>query len=255
MFEVSLIAAFVAGLITFLAPCTLPLVPGYLGFISGIPAADLNDPQKSQKLKWKVLGNGVFFILGFSAIFILLGTLIGFLGSTLAQYQIWLNRIGGLLIILFGLFMLDAIKIPFLQIEHRIKVPTFLKRGKPTSSFVLGAAFGTGWTPCVGPVLGAILTLSATLEGVLQGTFLLSVFSAGLAVPFLVIALGIGSAAQYIERFSRYLRAISAIGGLFLIFLGILLLFGKLGLLLTWGFQILNFLGLGEFEKLLLDYL
>jgi len=255
MLEISLIAAFVAGLITFLAPCTLPLVPGYLGFISGVSSADLNDPEKSRKLKWKIFTNGVFFILGFSIIFILLGTLIGLLGATLAQYQVWLNRIGGLLIILFGLFMLDVIKIPFLQIEHRLKMPTFLKRGRPTSSFVLGTAFGVGWTPCVGPILGAILTLSATLEGALQGAFLLSVFSAGLAVPFLVIALGIGSAAQYIEKFSKYLRAISVIGGLFLIFLGTLLLLGKFGLLLAWSFQVLEFFGLGAFEEFLLDYL
>jgi len=255
MLEVSFIAAFIAGLITFLAPCTLPLVPGYLGFISGVSSKDLHDPQKAQKLKWKVFFNGVFFILGFSMVFILLGTLIGLLGATLIQYQIWLNRIGGILIVLFGLFMLDAIKIPALQIEHRIKVPVFLQRGKFSSSLILGASFGTGWTPCVGPILGAILTLSATVKGALEGALLLSVFSAGLAVPFLVIALSIGSAAEYIERFSKYLRIISVIGGLFLIFLGILIFLGKLGILLTLGFKILNFFGLGAFEEFLFDYL
>ena len=258
MIEISLIAAFIAGLITFLAPCTLPLVPGYLGFISGVPAADFNNPEKVKKLRWKIFKNGFFFILGFSAIFIILGTIIGFLGSALAQYQVWLNRIGGLFIIFFGFFMLDVIKIPFLQATHNIRLPAFLKtfeRGKPTSSFILGSAFGVGWTPCVGPVLGAILALAASSTTTLQGTLLLTVFSAGLAVPFLVIALGVGSAAQYIEKFSKYLHVVSIIGGLFLIFLGVLLFLGKFSLLLSWSFQIMRFFGLDIYEERLLDFL
>ena len=258
MLEVSLIAAFIAGLITFLAPCTLPLVPGYLGFISGVSSKDLNNPEIARRLKWRIFLNGVFFTLGFSLVFILLGTLIGLLGAQLTVYQVWLNRIGGLFIMFFGLFLLDFIKIPFLQTEHRLKhlkLPSFIKKGKPTSSFILGSAFATGWTPCVGPVLGAMLTLSATLDGVLQGTLLLAVFSLGLAIPFWVIALGIGSAAQYIEKAAPYLRAISIIGGIFLILLGILLFLGKLGLLLSWGFQIMSFLGLDIYEERLLDFL
>lgn len=255
MLEISLFAAFIAGLITFLAPCTLPLVPGYLGFISGVPSAELNDPEKAKKIRWKIFWNGFFFILGFSAVFIILGTLIGFLGSALAQYQIWLNRIGGILIILFGLFMLNVIKIPFLQAEHQLRAPSFLERGKSSSSFILGSAFGIGWTPCVGPVLGAILALAASSATALQGALLLSVFSAGLAVPFLMIALGVGSAAQYIEKFSRYLRWVSIIGGLFLIFLGILLFRGKLGLLVSWGFQLMRFFGIDAYEERLLEFL
>lgn len=255
MIEVSLFAAFIAGLITFLAPCTLPLVPGYLGFVSGLPPEDLNDPAKRNSIRWKVFINGFFFVLGFSLIFIILGTLIGLLGSALAGYQIWLNRLGGILIVVFGFFMLDVIKIPILQFDHKLKIPSFVKRGKPTSSFMLGTAFGAGWTPCVGPILGAILTLSATVGGVLEGALLLTVFSAGLSIPFLVIALGIGSAAQYIEKWSKYLKVISIFGGVFLIFLGTLLFLGKLSLLLSWGFQILNFIGLGGFEERLIEFL
>lgn len=258
MIEVSIIAAFIAGLVTFLAPCTLPLVPGYLAFISGVPATELADPMRARKVRWKIFWNGVFFTIGFSVIFIIFGTFIGILGGALAKYQIWLNRIGGGLIILFGLMMLDVLKIPFLQTEHRffrIGLPSFIKRGKPTSSFVLGSAFGVGWTPCVGPVLGAILTLAATVEGATQGAFLLAIFSTGLAVPFLIIALGVGQATRYIERYSSYLRVTSIIGGLFLVFLGILLALGKLSLLLAWGFQFLEFIGLGSLEDLFLDYL
>lgn len=255
MIEVSFFAAFIAGLITFLAPCTLPLVPGYLGFISGIPLKDLEDPAMARKVRWKIFLNGFFFTLGFGAIFVILGTAIGLLGGALAQYQIWLNRIGGVLIILFGLFMLDVIKIPILQIEHKLRLPSFIRRGNPTSSFIMGTAFGTGWTPCVGPILGAILTLSATLDGALQGALLLSVFSVGLAIPFWIIALGIGEAAHYIEKFTKYLRIISVVGGLFLIFLGILLFIGKLGLLISWGFQLMSFFGFEQFEEFLFDYL
>ncbi|MBI2048151.1 MAG: sulfite exporter TauE/SafE family protein [Parcubacteria group bacterium] len=255
MLEVSLFAAFIAGLITFLAPCTLPLVPGYLGFVSGVPLKDLEDPAKARHVRSKIFLNGFFFTVGFSAIFIILGTAIGLLGGALAQYQVWLNRIGGILIVLFGLFMLDVIKIPALQFEHRLKLPQFIRRGNPTSSFIMGAAFGTGWTPCVGPVLGAILTLSATVDGALQGALLLSVFSLGLAIPFWIIALGIGSATLYIQKFINYLRVISVIGGLFLIFLGVLLFIGKLGLLISWGFQIMSLFGLDAYEERLLEFL
>jgi len=255
MMEITLIAAFIAGLITFLAPCTLPLVPGYLGFISGVSSEELKDPKKAKKVRWKIFFNGFFFVLGFSIIFILLGTLIGFLGSTLAQYQVWLNRIGGIFIIFFGFLLLNVVKIPFLQLDKHIKVPMALKRGKPTSSLILGTAFGIGWTPCVGPVLGAILALATASGTALQGTYLLSVFSAGLAVPFLVIALGIGSAAQYIEKFSKYLKAVSFIGGLFLILLGVLLFMGRFVLILSWGFQIMRFFGFDAYEERLLELL
>lgn len=255
MIEVSLFAAFIAGLITFLAPCTLPLVPGYLGFISGVSSQDLRDPEKAGRLRWKIFFNGFFFILGFSAVFIILGTLIGFIGSALAEYQVWLNRIGGIFIILFGLFMLNVIKIPFLQAEHQLRISSIFERGKSLNSFILGSAFSIGWTPCVGPILGAVLALAASSATALQGALLLSVFSAGLAVPFLVIALGIGSAAQYIEQFSKYLRVVSIIGGVLLIFLGILLFIGKFGLLVSWGFQLMRFFGIDAYEESLLKFL
>ncbi|MBI4159990.1 sulfite exporter TauE/SafE family protein [Candidatus Wolfebacteria bacterium] len=250
-----IIPAFIAGLITFLAPCTLPLVPGYLGFISGVSSQDLSDPEKVKKLRWKIFSNGTFFILGFSVIFIVLGTLIGLLGSTLAPYQIWLNRIGGAFIVFFGLLLLNVIKLPFLHLDRRIKIPAWLERGKPTSSLVIGLSFGAGWTPCVGPVLGAILALASTSGTVLQSTLLLSVFSLGLAVPFLAVALGIGSATQYIQKFSKYLNAISFIGGLFLIFLGVMLFIGRLSLLLSWGFQVMRFFGIDAYEEVLLRFL
>lgn len=247
-----IIPAFFAGILTFLAPCTLPLVPGYLGFISGSSVEDLGDPEKSKKARWKIFLNGVFFMLGFSAVFVLLGTLVGFIGATLlAPYRVWLGRIGGVFVIIFGLFMLNVLKIPFLMREKQIQVPSFFKRGKSTNSFILGSAFAFGWTPCVGPILGSVLLLASTSATALQGGLLLAVFSAGLAVPFLLIAVGIGSASRYIQNISKYLNVVSIIGGVFLIFLGTLLVTGNIGLLISYGYQIFQFV---HYERLL-DYL
>jgi cytochrome c-type biogenesis protein len=183
-----IIPAFIAGILTFLAPCTFPLVPGYLGFISGVSAQDLQDPLKSKSARRKIFLNGLLFVVGFSFIFILLGSLFGLGGSALAQYRIWLSRIGGIFVILFGLFMIGVLRLPFLNVEKNIGAIMALKPGNPASSLIFGATFAFGWTPCVGPILGSILTLAAASATVSQGAFLLSVFSLGLAVPFLIIA-------------------------------------------------------------------
>ncbi len=246
------IPAFIAGILTFLAPCTLPLVPAYLGFISGASLEDLRDPAKSKKTRWKIFLNGVFFMLGFGAVFVALGILIGFIGaSVLAPYRIWLARIGGIFVIIFGLYMLNVFKIPFLSREFRIGTPTVFERGKPVNSFILGSAFAFGWTPCVGPILGSVLLLASTSTTAFQGGLLLAIFSAGLAVPFLAIAGGVGSASQRIKKFSKYLNWVSVIGGIFLIILGLLLLTDNMNLLISYGYRIFRFI---EYERLL-DYL
>lgn len=246
-----IISAFIAGILTFLAPCTLPLVPGYLGFISGTSLEDLKDPEKSKKARWKIFLNGLFFMIGFSAVFIFFGTLAGFLGQALVPYRLWLARIGGIFVIIFGLFMLNILKIPFLMGEKQFKTPPIFARGKPVNSMILGSAFAFGWTPCVGPILGSILLLASTTTTALQGALMLSVFSLGLAIPFLLIAIGIGHASQYIGKISRYLNVISIIGGIFLIFLGVLLLTNKMILLISWGYWFFQFI---NYDRLL-DYL
>jgi len=246
-----IIPAFIAGLLTFLAPCTLPLVPGYLGFISGVSLEDLKDPTKTKRVRLKIFLNGLFFVIGFSAVFIVLGTLAGLGGQALFAYRIWLSRIGGVFVIIFGLFMLNVLKIPFLNKATQIKIPAFFQRGKTLNSLLLGSAFGLGWTPCVGPILGAILTLAAAGGTVGQGTLLLSVFSLGLAIPFLVIALGIGSASAYLNKISKYLNIVSVIGGLFLIFLGILLLTDQFNIWTGYFYQLFDFI---NYDRLL-DYL
>ena len=246
-----IIPAFIAGLLTFLAPCTLPMVPAYIGFISGVSSEELENPETARAARRKMFLNGIFFIIGFAIIFIIFGTLAGLLGQGLASYRLWLTRIGGIFVILFGLFMMGAFKLSFLTKERRIKTPSFLTMGKPTSSLAIGSAFGLGWTPCVGPVLGSILLLASTSSTALQGGFLLAIFSAGLAVPFVLVALGYGKATQYIKRISGYLKWIQIIGGIFLVLLGILLFTDRFGLLIQYGYEIFQFI---EYDRLL-DYL
>ncbi len=244
-----IIPAFIAGILTFLAPCTLPLVPGYLGFISGASLEDLNDPAKATKARWNIFGNGVFFMAGFSTVFIILGTLVGFISaSLLVPYRLWLGRIGGIFVILFGLFMLNVLNIPFLAREKRLMAPALFKRGNPINSFILGTAFAFGWTPCVGPILGSVLFLASTAATAASGALLLAVFSAGLAIPFLLIALGIGSASRSIKTISGYLPVVSVIGGIFLVFLGALMVSGNMGILISTGYRIFQFI---RYDRLL----
>ena len=245
-----IIPVFVAGLLTFLAPCTLPLVPAYLGFISGVSTKELQDPRRVGEAKRKIFLNGLFFIIGFSIIFILMGSLAGFLGTQLAGYRLWLSRIGGVLVILFGLFLLNIIRIPALTAERHFKIP-FLKPGQSFNSLLLGAAFAFGWTPCVGPILGTVLTLTAAQATVGQGAVLLAVFSAGLAVPFLAVAWGFSSASRWIAAAGPYLRILSFIAGLLLLFFGVLLLTNRFGLMITYGYRLLQFIN----YEALLNYL
>jgi cytochrome c-type biogenesis protein len=245
------IPSFIAGIITFLAPCTLPLVPGYLAFISGSSLEDLNDPAKATAVKRKIFLNGIFFVLGFSALFIAFGAALGLIGSGFVVYRIWLTRIGGVLVILFGLFMVGILKLPALNHEKSFKLPSFLTIGKKSSSFLMGSAFAVGWSPCVGPILGAILVLASTTATVGQGAFLLAVFSAGLAIPFLLVALGIGHASQRINTISKYLKWVSIIGGIFLIALGILLVTNNMALLISWSFRVLERFNYSEIQSFL----
>lgn len=239
--EPLLLPAFLAGLLTFLAPCTLPLVPAYLGFISGV---SVNEPSQAQSrpIRRKILLNAGGFVIGFSLVFIILGTVAGLVGSGLAPYRLWLSRVAGAFVIVFGLMMLDVLKLPLFSRSSGLKLPSALQRGNPLSTVLLGSAFGIGWTPCVGPVLGSVLLLTTSTSTALQGALLLSVFSLGLAIPFLLVAASLGPALDKIQKISRYLRAVSVIGGLFLIFIGVLLLLGKMTLLISYGYRLLDFI-------------
>lgn len=246
-----IISTFFAGILTFLAPCTLPLVPAYLGFISGIDQDALKNPETARGARRKIFLNGVAFIVGFSLVFITFGILAGIAGQVLAPYRIWLARIGGVLVILFGLFMLGFFKLPFFQSDKRIPIPKWLTLGRPSSSLFIGGTFALGWTPCVGPILGSVLLLAGTSATAVQGGFLLAVFSLGLAIPFLLIALVFSRATKYINAISKYLKWISIIGGIFLILLGALLVTDNFGLTIQYGYEILDFI---NYDRLL-DFL
>lgn len=259
------VPVFIAGVLTFLAPCTLPLVPGYLGFISGTSLGDLRDAARVKKVKRKVFMNGLLYVIGFSLVFVLMGSLAGLAGTFLVRYQAVLSRVGGVFVVLFGLIMLQTavkfyvhrwpvlgrLRIPvpgWLQAERRWRFGSSLKPGNPFSSVLFGAAFAVGWTPCVGPVLGAVLTLAATKATVLQGALLLGVFSLGLALPFLVLAAGIGYFIDRMKWINKILPAVSVVGGLFLIFLGVLVFTNKLGVWIAFFFNVFGFI---EYDSLL----
>ena len=246
-----IIPAIIAGILTFLAPCTLPLLPAYLGFISGVAPTDFRNPVIAQSVRRKIFSNGLAFVLGFSALFIILGTGAGFLGNYLLINRLWLTRVGGALIIIFGLLMLGAITLPFFSRTHTLSLPSFFSRGKKINSFLFGAIFAFGWTPCVGPILGAILTLTAVSATATQGAILLGIFSLGLAIPFLIVAYATGSAWRSIGHMHYLLQSISAIGGIFLIFLGILLLTNNFALWVSYFFRVFSFINYNR----LLDYL
>ncbi|MBI2474016.1 sulfite exporter TauE/SafE family protein [Candidatus Uhrbacteria bacterium] len=251
-----IIPAFIAGILTFLAPCTLPLVPAYLGFISGASAKDLQNAAHHPNIRRKVMLNGLFYVFGFSTVFVLLGTLFGIGGVVLAKYQFIFTKIGGVFIFFFALYLMGVFeKIPqlrsLLYSDHRFKLPASLKPGHVWSSFIFGATFAFSWTPCVGPILGSVLLLASSSATVGQGAFLLVIFALGLALPFLLIAAGVAHASETIKTLSRLLPYISFVGGLFLLFLSVLLLTDSLSLWLGWFYRIFSFIN----EDKILDYL
>ncbi len=228
-------AAFLAGILMFLAPCTLPLVPGYLAFISGVP-----DGIGEKGTRSRVMRNAIAYVLGFSIIFILLGVFAGYVGAVLGPWRDTLGRAAGAIIILFGLTMLGLFRIPFLGAERHIRIPKFLTLGHPQSSFLIGVLFAVGWSPCIGPILGTILLFASTSATALQGALLLAVFSAGLGLPFLLTALLITRVQGIFVKLTAVAQVLSFAGGLLLIFLGILMLSGNMGLLIQWGLSIFD---------------
>lgn len=209
----SLPLAFAAGLLSFLSPCVLPLVPSYLAYVGGGSASRLT-----------ALRNSVLFVLGFSLIFILLGASASFFGSLLLDYRSWLIRFGGATVIAFGLMLLGLFKLPFLyrtaKAEYRGNTST------PLGATLMGMSFAIGWTPCVGPVLGAILTLAGASASLSTGTLLLAVYAAGLAIPFLLAALGLGAFERFSRRFRTFLPWVERISGGILVLAGVLMLSG-----------------------------
>jgi cytochrome c-type biogenesis protein len=221
-----LFVAFAAGLLSFLSPCVLPLVPSYIGFLTGMSLPEVRGRRRV------ALGHALLFVLGFSLVFVLLGASATALGRALNYYQQWLQRIGGILIIGFGFVCLGVIRVGFLDQERRLRM-----EHKPVGylgSALVGMAFAAGWTPCIGPVLGGILGLAATSSDLTRGTLLLTAYSAGLAVPFLLAAVALESFLEWFQRFRRYLPWVMRLSGALLVFVGLLMVTGEFTRLAGW---------------------
>ena len=230
MKEFTIGIALLAGLISFLSPCVLPVIPGFLSYLAGTSIKDASSKRM------EVFMNSVFFVLGFSVVFALLGVLLNTVLSDVAYTtQTWLARIGGGLIIFFGLFLVGLIRIPFLEREYKLNVRTKFK-SKYLTSFLFGAAFAAGWTPCVGAVLGGILGLAASQPG--SAFLLLFSYSIGLGIPFLFVGFFTAQASEFIRRYSGIIHYVNIAFGILLIGIGILAFTQNLGLVAN--FEILN---------------
>ena len=221
------VAAFFAGLVSFLSPCVLPLVPGYVSLISGVGVEELK--AQGVTLFRKVMLNSVAFIVGFSIVFVMLGALSTEVGQVAARYKSTLAQVAGMIIILFGLHLTGILRIKALYADKRLHS---LKGGSTAwGAFVVGFAFAFGWTPCVGPILAVILGLAATQDSVAKGILLLTIYSLGLAVPFLLTSFGIERFMKFYGGFRRYMHTVEIASGGLLIALGILLVLGRFTLL------------------------
>jgi cytochrome c-type biogenesis protein len=220
--EISGMIALSAGVLSFVSPCVLPLVPSYITYITGVSFKELADLEKRSKLKWTTIFHSLFFIMGFSSVFILMGASASYLGQILVQYQDWIMRGGGVLIILLGIHFTGIINIPFLQMEKRFEM-----RKKPmgyAGSFFVGVAFAAGWTPCIGPILSTILIYASTSQSFTKGVLLLIYYSIGLGIPFFLSSLAFNSFLSAFAKIKRYMRIVTIVSGLFLIGIGILFL-------------------------------
>lgn len=230
MSEIGYITAFLGGVLSFLSPCVLPLIPSYLSFITGMSFDDFQKGDK-KKIRRLTLVNSSAFVLGFSTVFILLGVSSSFVGKLMAVYYDQIRIVGGVIIILLGLYVMGILKLNFLQYEKRVHL-----QSKPKGhfgSFIVGLTFGAGWTPCIGPILGSILLIASTSGSAMQGFRLLLVYSLGLAVPFMMTALAINSFLSHFSAIQKYMRLIMILSGLLLISFGVILLTDNLPMLLS----------------------
>jgi cytochrome c-type biogenesis protein len=222
--------AFVAGVVSFLSPCVLPLVPGYISLISGLSLEELSKGTDRKAVTRRAVGGAIFFVLGFACVFTALGATASAVGALLSAHLKVLSKIAGALIVVFGLHISGAITIPFLYYEKRADAsklePGFL------GAFLMGLAFAFGWTPCIGPILASILALAATQETVGQGMLLLFVYSLGLGIPFIATACGVNAFFSFFNRYKRFLRAGEIFAGALLVVVGVLVFFNRLTFLI-----------------------
>lgn len=225
MNDISIVLAFSAGLLSFFSPCVLPMIPAYISYLTGTSIKELKENSQKRLIIYKAIG----FILGFSLIFIIMGASVTTIGKLFLEHKELLRKVGGILVIVFGIHTMGVIKLSFLYREKRV-----LKMDKYQGSFYsvfLGMAFAAGWTPCIGPILSSILIVATSLDSIGKGILLLGSYSLGMAVPFLFMAMAIGSISNYLKRIAKYYTAIKIISGVLLIAMGILIYTNKLAII------------------------
>ena len=229
--NISLLAAFGAGFLSFVSPCVLPVVPGYLSFVSGASLDDMGGRVAGAR-RWAIMADILAFVLGFSTVFVILGASATALGGFLLAKLSLLSKIAGVMVVILGLHMLGVFRLGFLYRERRIQTES--KRVGILGSFLVGMAFAFGWSPCIGPILGGILAYASTRETVGQGMVLLGAYSAGLGIPFIVAGLSIDAFFRFTARFKRHFRMIEVISGGLLIAVGILIFTNQITVLSGW---------------------
>jgi cytochrome c-type biogenesis protein len=228
--DVSLVAAFGAGFLSFISPCVLPLIPGYISYVSGMSLEDMRTADA--RARRRLIVATLFFILGFSIIFMALGASASAIGALLLTHLRTVQKIAGVVIIILGLHLAGIFRLRFLDRDTRVQ--TSRKPATPLGAMVVGMAFGFGWTPCIGPILGGILAVAGSKSSVGEGVLLLGVYSAGLGVPFLLTSLAVDKFFAASARVRRYYRAIEITAGLLLVLLGVLMFTGRFTLIIRW---------------------
>jgi len=230
MGNISIGVAFVGGILSFLSPCILPLIPGYISFLSGLSLEELQSGAQRRKIIKKAGLVSIFFVIGFSAVFISLGASASFVGKFLSAHLKILTKIAGMLIVILGLHLLGVLNVGWLNVERRLKVKRH--SGGLFGAFLIGLAFAFGWTPCIGPILAGILALAATQKTVVKGMFLLTIYSLGLGIPFIITGFSIGIFMRFFERYKRFVRFGEIFAGVLLMTIGALIFFDNLTVIL-----------------------
>lgn len=230
--------ALFAGVISFLSPCVLPIVPPYLAYMSGVSLGDMSNPGQARR---KAVIAALFFVMGLSTVFLILGFTASAFGAFFLQNQVLFAQVSGVVIIVFGLHFLGLFRIPFLDQEARLDAGD--KGGSSFGAYVLGLAFAFGWTPCIGPQLGAILSLAATEASVAKGTLLLGIYAAGLGIPFLLAAMFITRAMTVMNRIKRHMKTIERVMGVLLVLVGLAMVTGAFSTFAFWLLETFPALG------------
>jgi len=232
MFDVGIGAALLAGLLSFVSPCVLPIVPPYLAYLAGISFSELSSDQIDKRVSRRIFVTSVLFVLGFTTVFVALGATASIIGQTVSQYFGILSVVAGVVIIIMGLHFMGLFRIGFLFREARLNVQT--KPAGLAGAYLMGLAFAFGWTPCVGPVLAAILFVAGTEDSIVRGATLLTAYSLGIGIPFLVAGLFAARFINWADRFKQHMRIIEMVMGGFLVLTGILFITGTMSLIAQW---------------------